>query len=31
MPGQVIFLTVALGAATMRVGSKVAVLGSYLL
>jgi len=31
MSGQVIFLTVTLGAATMGVSGKVMVLGSYLL
>ena len=31
MPGQVIFFSVVLGAATMGMGSQVMVLGSYLL
>jgi hypothetical protein len=31
MPGQVILFSVVLGAATMGVGGKVMVLGSYLL
>jgi len=31
MPGRVIFFSVVLGAATMGVGSQVAVLGGYLL
>ena len=31
MPGQVIFFSVVLGAATMGMGSEVTVLGSYLL